>query len=128
VSEDFYLSAARQRANEIEVQLSAAKTELLAYRQQQDLDSAGEAVQRIANLTAEQSNLRSLCDGYIAAQQRQPEQLTAEERAARPWHKMDYNDTLALAQTSKYGKNLDWNDPNMRAGYAEAPRRRSRGE
>ena len=126
---DFYLSAAQQRAAELEMEISAAKTDLLTHRHNQDLQAAGESVQRIANLTAEQSNLRGLVEGYVQSQTpRQPEVLTDEERAAKPWHKMDYSDTLALAQTSKYGKSLDWNDPHMRAGYAEAQRRRSRGE
>jgi hypothetical protein len=129
MSNDFYLDAARARANEIEMELSAAKTDLLAHRHNQDVQSAGEAVQRIANLTAEQTNLRSLCESYIASQQppAQPE-LTAEERAARPWHKMTPDDGLAVARASKYGKSLDWNDPNVQSGYAEAQRRRHRGE
>lgn len=129
MSQDFYLSAAQQRAAELEMELSAAKTDLLTYRHNQDLQAAGEAVQRIADLTTQQSNLQALCQGYIQSQQpRQPEVLTDEERAAKPWHKMDYSDALALAQTSKYGKSLDWNDPNMRAGYVEAQRRRRRRE
>jgi len=126
---DFYLSAAQQRAAELEVELSAAKTDLLTYRHNQDLPGAGEAVQRIANLTAEQSNLQGLVQGYIQSQQpAQPEVLTDEERAAKPWHRMSADDGLQLAKTSKYGKNLDWSDPNVRNGYAEAQRRRYRGE
>ena len=126
---DFYLSAAQQRAAELEVELSAAKTDLLTYRHNQDLPGAGEAVQRIANLTAEQSNLQGLVQGYIRSQQpAQPEVLTDEERAAKPWHRMSADDGLQLAKTSKYGKNLDWSDPNVRNGYAEAQRRRYRGE
>ena len=41
---------------------------------------------------------------------------------------MTPDDGLQLAKTSKYGKNLDWSDPNVRNGYAEAQRRRYRGE
>jgi hypothetical protein len=129
MSNDFYLNAAQQRAAELEMELSAAKTDLLTYRHNQDLQAAGEAVQRIADLTTQQSNLQALCQGYIQSQQpRQPEQLTDEERNARPWHKMTADDGLQLAKTSKYGKSLDWNDPNVRSGYAEAQRRRARGE
>jgi hypothetical protein len=129
MSQDFYLNAAQQRAAELEMELSAAKTDLLTYRHNQDLQAAGEAVQRIADLTTQQSNLQALTQGYIQSQQpRQPEQLTEEERNARPWHKMTADDGLQLAKTSKYGKSLDWSDPNVRSGYAEAQRRRNRGE
>jgi hypothetical protein len=80
-------------------------------------------------LTQQQNSLQALCQGYIQSQQpAQPEQLTEEERSARPWHKMTPDDGLALARTSKYGKSLDWNDPNVRSGYSEAMRRRHRGE
>jgi hypothetical protein len=41
---------------------------------------------------------------------------------------MDYNDVLELARTSRYGKGLTWDDPWMRAGYAEVQRRKARGE
>jgi hypothetical protein len=129
MSNDFYLNAAQQRAAELEMELSAAKTDLLTYRHNSDLQAAGEAVQRIANLTAEQSNLRGLVEGYVQSQQpRQPEQRTQEELEHLPWHKMTADDGLQLARTSKYGKSLDWSDPNVRSGYAEAQRRRSRGE
>jgi hypothetical protein len=66
---------------------------------------------------------------YIQSQQApvQPE-LSAEERAAKPLHRMDWNDALELAKTSRYGKNLSWNDPNVQAGYREAMARRRRGE
>jgi hypothetical protein len=94
-----------------------------------DHDAAAECIQQIADLDAARGNLTALYQQYTQSQQpRQPEVLTDEERHAKPWHKMDYNDTLALAQTSKYGKGLTWDDAHMRAGYAEAARRRSRGE
>jgi hypothetical protein len=125
---DFYLSAAQQRAAELEMELSAAKTDLLTYRHNSDLQAAGEAVQRIANLTAEQSNLRGLVDGYVASQRPpQPEVLTDEERNARPWSKMTYADVLEMAKTSKYAKDLTWNE-DMQRGYNEVRARRSRGE
>jgi hypothetical protein len=128
---DFYLSAAQQRATEIQMELSAARADLDAHRYNQDLSAAGEAVQRIANLTAEQQNLKSLCDNYVASMTpREPEALTDSERFARPWTKMSPQDGLDLAKTSRYvgEKGLSWDDPNVRSGYAEAQRRRSRGE
>jgi hypothetical protein len=80
-------------------------------------------------LEAERANLTALYQSYVASQQpSQPEQLTDAERFSRPWDKMTPDDALALAKTSKYGKNLSWDDPNVRAGYAEAAKRRARGE
>jgi hypothetical protein len=126
---DFYFSAAQQRAAELEMELSAAKTDLLTFRHSQDLQQACEAVQRIANFTAEQSNLRSLCEGYIASQQpRQPEVPSEEELQHRSWDKMTPDDALRLARTSKYGKDLDWNNRDVIAGWHESQRRRHRGE
>jgi hypothetical protein len=129
MASDFYLEAARERQNAIELELASCKADLLAHRQNGSLAEAGEAVQRIADLTSQQSNLQALCQGYIQSQTPpQPEVLTDEERAAKPWHRMTPDDGLQLAKTSKYGKSLDWSDPNVRNGYAEAQRRRYRGE
>ena len=47
MSQDWYLSAAQQKAAELEMELSAAKTDLLTHRHNQDLQSAGEAVQQL---------------------------------------------------------------------------------
>jgi hypothetical protein len=129
MASDFYLEAVRERANAIEMELASCKADLLVHRQNGSLSEAGEAVQRIADLTSQQSNLQAMTQGYIQSQQpAQPEQLTDEERNARPWHKMTPDDGLALARQSKYGRTLDWNDGHVRAGYAEAQRRRHRGE
>jgi hypothetical protein len=126
---DFYLSAAQQRQNELEAERQAALADLAAHKANGDTMAASATVQNLANLQAEYSNLKALCDNYIAGQQpRQPEQLTDEERNARPWHKMTADDGLALARTSRYGRDLDWSDQNVRNGYAEAQRRRYRGE
>ena len=75
MAEDFYLSAARERANAIEMELASCKADLLVYRQNGSLSEAGEAVQRIADLTSQQSNLQGLVQGYVQSQQppRQPE-------------------------------------------------------
>jgi hypothetical protein len=54
--------------------------------------------------------------------------VSRDSSAAKAWHRMDYSDTLDLARNSKYGKSLTWDDPRMRAGYAEVQRRRHRGE
>ena len=129
MSQDFYLNAAQQRAAELEMEISAAKTDLLTMRHNQDLQGAGEAVSRIAQLTAEQSNLRGLVEGYVQSQQppRQPE-TSPEERAARPWNRMDWGDVVEVTRGSKWAKDIRPDDPNMIAGWHEARARRGRGE
>src|SRR5580704_9095112 len=83
MASDFYLEAVRERANAIEIELASCKADLLVHQQNGSLSEAGEAVQRIADLTSQQSNLQALTQGYIQSQQpAQPEQLTDEERAS----------------------------------------------
>jgi aspartyl/asparaginyl-tRNA synthetase len=128
MANDFYLDAAAQRANEIAAEKQAALADLAAHRANGDTVSAAQSVQQLANLQAEQQNLQSLCNDYVAAQRPPaPPELSAEERAAKPWSKMNYDDVLEMAKTSKYAKDLTWND-DMQRGYEETRRRRSRGE
>lgn len=128
MSDDFYSQAASHRLTQIEAERAAALADLAAHRANSDYDSAAASVQALANLDAERQNLVSLHQQYVASQQpaQQPE-LSEEERNARPWHRMTPQDALDLAKTSKYGKDLDWNDPNVRAGWTEAQARRARG-
>jgi hypothetical protein len=119
MSQDFYLNAAQQRAAELEMEISAAKTDLLTYRHNQDLPGAGEAVQRIANLTAEQSNLQGLVQGYIQSQQPAHRPYASEEsRAARRPEEMDQQDLADIMNTSRYsGKGFTAQDyDNLRRG------------
>jgi hypothetical protein len=129
MSEDFYTASARQRLERINAERAAAQADLAAYRANADYDSAGQAIQQIANLDAEQANLGNLYNRYVASQQpRRPEFLTPEERQARPIEKMGWSDAVELARTSRYAKNIKSDDPNMLAGYYEAQRRKARGE
>ena len=113
----------------IEADRAQALADLQTAKATGDYESAGFAVQQIANLDSEARNLATLHSRYQASQQPPvaPE-ISREERMARPLDKMDYNDALSLAQTSKYGKGLTHDDPNVAAGYAEVQRRRARGE
>jgi hypothetical protein len=80
-------------------------------------------------LDAERANLAQLYNNYVASQQAPArEQLTPEERAARPITKMDWSDVVDLARGSRYGKNIKPDDPNLIAGWNEARRRSARGE
>ena len=131
MSNDFYSQAAITRANMIEAEMAAAQADLAAARANNDVESASASVSQIASLRAEEANLTQLYNDYVASQQPPaPEQLTDSERFARPWTKMSWQDGLDLAKTSRYvgERGLSWDDPNVRSGYAEAMRRKSRGE
>src|SRR5262245_10023505 len=127
--EDFYTASARQRLERIEAERAAAQADLVAHRSNGDYDSAGYAIQQIADLDRQRENVIGLYNRYAASHQpRQPEYLTPEERAARPIEKMDWSDAVALARTSRYGQSLKADDANMIRGWHEAQRRRGRGE
>ncbi len=129
MSGDFYISAAATRASQIEAELQAARADLAAHRANGDLDSGAHSVSHLASLEAERHNLLALHNYYIASQQPpQAPRVSAEERHAKPWSRMDSNDILELTRTSKYAKNIDWNDAGMQAGWYEAQRRRAYGE
>jgi hypothetical protein len=126
---DFYQDSAQRRLQQIEAERAAAMADLAAHRLNSDYDSAGQVIQQVANLDSERANLTALYQRYVAENTpRQPEQRTQEELEHLPWNKMTPDDGLQLAKTSKYGRDLDWSDPNVRNGYAEAQRRRYRGE
>ncbi|MGB8827032.1 MAG: hypothetical protein WCD25_27200 [Pseudolabrys sp.] len=93
------------------------------------IKALGRAVAQIANLDAERQNIASLHSRYVESQ-RVPElvELSAEERHAKPIERMDWQDALDLARTSKYGKDLSHDDPAVAAGYREVLARRARGE
>ncbi len=126
---DFYIDAAITRANTIEAELAAARADLAAHRANGDTDSAGVSIQQIANLESERANLNNLYAAYVQSQQPpQPEQLTDEERMAKPWSRMDWSDVVEMTRGSKWAKDIKADDPNMIAGWREAQRRRARGE
>jgi hypothetical protein len=124
-NDDFYLSVTRERL----LVLDAARVRTLADLQEArvngDTVTAGDAVQTLANLDNDRRNLVDLSNQYVASQQpAQAPELSAEERAAKPWHRMDYRDTWEIAKNSKHG--IDENA--FRAGIAEVQRRKARGE
>jgi hypothetical protein len=128
-SPDFYQYAAQQRMQQLEAQRAQALADLAVHKASNDYQAAAESVQQIANLEAERNNLVNLHNQYVQFQQvPQPPELTAEEKAAKPWDRMTWDDALDLARNSQYGKDLTHDDPHVRAGYAEVARRRARGE
>ena len=128
MADDFYTYAASQRLAQIEASKAQALADLAQYKAAADYENAGNAISQVASLEAEKANLVALHQQYVTSQTPpSPPEMTPEERAAKPWSKMDYGDVLELAKTSKYGKNLTWEDPHMVAGYREVMARRSRG-
>jgi hypothetical protein len=126
---DPYAKLARRQYQDLQANISAAQADLEAYRQAGDKQSARGALQQIADLTAQQRNLSALHDQYVAS--KTPQQApakTAEEIAATLIQNMTGDELLALYRSCEYGKDLDWNDPNVRAGWVEAQNRRARGE
>jgi hypothetical protein len=125
MSEDFYTASARQRLERINAETAACQADLAAHKANGDYDSAGQTIQQLANLAAEQDNLSRLYNNYVQSQQpRQPRELTDQERLAKPVHRMDYGDVWQMANTGKYGVD----EAKFRAGMAEVQRRKARGE
>jgi hypothetical protein len=122
---DFYEQSARQRLERIEAERAAATADLAAHRANSDTYSAGQSIQQLANLAAEQDNIHRLYNNYVASQTpRQPPQLTDQEKLAKPTHRMNYNDVWEMSATGKYGVD----ERAFRAGMAEVQRRKARGE
>jgi hypothetical protein len=124
---DKYWAASERALRATSFELSRAQNDLNSAVACGDKDSASVAVMEIADLARRQENIVRLQQQYSASKQ-PPPMPSAEERAARPWQKMDWTDIVQMTRGSKYAKDIAPNDPNLVAGYAEAMRRRSRGE
>jgi hypothetical protein len=103
-SDDFYSFSARQRLQQINAGRAQALPDLEAAKANADYDSAGQAVQQIADLDAEARNVAALHEQYVASRRPRNRNSVPSERAARPWDKMTWD------------------------GYREVMRRRARGE
>jgi uncharacterized protein HemX len=127
MAKDFYIKAARRQARQLEAAKNLATANLNEARANRDPDTAAGYVQELADLSAAQENLSRLCNQYLQSQQ-PPAPVSKEERAARDWSRMDWQDVTDLARQSKYGRDIQPNDPGLIAGWQEAQRRRARGE
>jgi hypothetical protein len=126
---DFYRDSAERRLQQLTANRAATLADLEAHKLNDDYDAAAECIQQIADLDAAKQNLVDLHQRYVAANTPPaPEQLSDEEKHAKPWNRMTPQDALDLAKTSRYGKSLDFNDPHVIAGWHEAHRRKARGE
>ena len=123
-ADDYYTHLARQQIQRLDASRAQALADLEAAKASNDYESAGEAVQVLADLEAKKANVLALHGRYVDSQTPSaPVELTAEEKAAKPWDKMTWEDGLDLARTSKYGRDLDHSDPNV-----QVMARRQRGE
>jgi hypothetical protein len=129
MADDFYTFAANQRLAQIDATKSRALADLAEQKAASDYEGAAASVQSIANAEAERANLIALHKSYVVSLTPPvPPAMSREERDAKPWQKMDWNDALEIARTSKYAKDLNHDDPNVAAGYREAMARRGRGD
>jgi hypothetical protein len=125
---DFYQYSAQRRMQMLGVERQSALADLATYQANGDADSAASTIQQIADIDAQARNLGALHQQYVASQTPQYDTASQEERDARPWDRMTWDDVVQMTRGSKYGKNIRHDDPWMVAGYYEAQRRRGRGE
>ncbi len=128
-NDDWYIQQGRNRLQQIAYARASAVADLEGAKVSYDDDAAGSALQTIADLDAQRANLMGLYQQYWNSQHPPaPPQPSAEERKARTWDRMDWQDIVDMTRTSKYAKDIRPDDPNMVAGYHEAMRRRRAGE
>src|SRR5262245_31056297 len=112
MADDFYLRGARKRREELDLQYQAQTTALAQAKFDGDEYAAGTAIQAMADILGECERLGRLEEQYVRSQNPPaPAPVSAEQRAARQWHEMDGQDVVDMVRTSKYAKNVDWNDP-----------------
>jgi hypothetical protein len=129
MAEDAYTFAARQRLQTIKAERAQALADLESAKARADYDAMGDAEEELARANSREQNLVALHQQYVQSQQvPEPPELTPEEKHAKPWDRMTWEDGLDLARTSKYGADLDASDPHVQAGFREVIARRQRGE
>ena len=117
-ADDYYTHLARQQLQRLDANKAQTLADLAAAKANSDYETAGSAVQELADIESKRTNLLNLHDQYVRSQHvPEPPELTPEEKHALPWDRMSVADGLELARTSKYGKDLDFNDPHVIAGY-----------
>jgi hypothetical protein len=123
MAKDFYEKSVRKQWRAIEVARQQSLTALAEAKNVGDSFSGAEAIQNLADLDAQARNLQALQQQYYQSQQG-PAPQTREEWQAKPADRMTPQDGLEVMRQSRYGRDLTWSDPNVRAGVAEVMRRR----
>jgi hypothetical protein len=126
---DWYIEAGKARLQEITAQRAQALADLEVAKQSDPYatsETATEALQRIANLDAERSNMMQLYQAYWNSQH--PPTLpepSRQELLAKPMDQMTHADMYkVLKGSTKHG--ID--DAGYMAGIREVAARRARGE
>jgi hypothetical protein len=126
---EFYRDSAERRLQQLTANRAANVADLEVHRLNGDHDAAGECIQQLANIDSERANLVQLYQNYEQSQRpAQKPYETQEQKAAKPWSQMGWDDIVEMTRTSKYAKDIRPDDQNMVAGWHEARARRGRGE
>jgi hypothetical protein len=129
MANDFYSDAARRRLDQLNAEAQRCLADLSDAKSNDDGDTAAVLVERLADIQSAQNRVHEIHRAYQASlNPPAPPPVSREQRAARRIEEMDAQDMLDMTRGSKYAKGITWDDPNMRAGWAEAQRRRARGE
>src|SRR5262249_48152280 len=100
MSEDFYTASARQRLERIEAERAAATADLQAHRANSDYESAGYAIQQIADLDRQRENVIGLYNRHVAHQTPPQRYVSDEQRAARVPGELDAYDLAKISGIS----------------------------
>src|SRR5262249_19806619 len=90
--EDFYTASARQRLERLDAERAAATADLQSHRANSDYESAGYAIQQLADLDRQRANVIDLYRRHVASQQPPQRYVSDEQRAARQPGEMDAYD------------------------------------
>jgi hypothetical protein len=117
-------------SQDLEAKALELKAEYLRARNAGDINAKRNAMLEIAQLEGVRQGLASGYQQHVASKTPPPAPRppSKEERAARPWDRMDATDALDMYRQSKYCKDSTWDDPHLREGWNEVVRRRARGE
>ena len=103
--------------------------DLAQYKANHDYEMGAETAQQMANIAAERNNIIGLHQQHAMSKiPMAPRQESREVKPAKPITDMNSDELMNLYRTSKHGKDLTWNDANVRRGCDEVVARRQRGE
>jgi hypothetical protein len=132
MADDFFISAAQKRAQEIDCDVAEMQAGLARCRADGDTHTATQLIQGLANAKAERRNLESTYAEYTASQRPQQAPGTEAEFMARAPERMTGEDLDRVFSKSKYYTKGQWADPEIaarvNAGCAEVQRRKARSE
>jgi hypothetical protein len=121
--------ASERAMRNCDAEIGRVQGDLNSFVASGDKDSAAVCVTELANLSRQKESLQLLRHQCVASKTLpQAPAKTPEEIAATPIEALNSNELFDVYRGSKYAKDLDWNDPNVRGGWVEAQNRRARGQ